>query len=287
MAHCFFVSDLHGSMNRYRALFRAVEEDPPLALFMGGDILPHGTSSWGSRVFDQRDFITDFLAEEFLGLKRKLGEEYPRVFVILGNDDGRAEEAAVLDNESREIWEYIHMRRTRLGGFTVYGYAYIPPTPFLLKDWERYDVSRYVDPGCVSPEEGRRTVPVSTEEKGFATISEDLESFAGGDDLERAILLFHTPPYQTNLDRAALDGKMIDQVPLDVNVGSIAVRRFIEEHEPHITLHGHIHESARLTGSWRDRIGRTFCFSAAHHGGKLALVRFDPEHPEDAQRTLL
>jgi len=34
----------------------------------------------------------------------------------------------------------------------------VPPTPFLLKDWEKYDVSAYVDPGCVSPEEGYHRV---------------------------------------------------------------------------------------------------------------------------------
>jgi hypothetical protein len=31
-------------------------------------------------------------------------------------------------------------------------------------------------------------------------------------------------------------------------------------------------------------IGRTFCFSAAHDGPELALVRFEPEHPEFATR---
>jgi len=44
-----------------------------------------------------------------------------------------------------------------------------------------------------------------------------------------------------------------------------------------VTLHGHVHESARLTGAWQDRIGRTVCLSAAHDGPELALVRFDLE----------
>ena len=99
------------------------------------------------------------------------------------------------------------------------------------------------------------------------------------------MFLFHTPPHETKLDRAALDGKMVDHVPLDLHVGSIAVRRFIEARQPLLTLHGHIHESARLTGSWRDRIGRTHLFSAAHDGPELALVRFDLEHPEGATRS--
>ena len=33
-----------------------------------------------------------------------------------------------------------------------------------------HDVSRFVDPGCVSPEEGVRTVPVDPDEERFATI---------------------------------------------------------------------------------------------------------------------
>ena len=80
---------------------------------------------------------------------------------------------------------------------------------------------------------------------------------------------------------------MVDHVPLDVHVGSIAVRRFIEERQPLVTLHGHIHESTRLTGSWRDTIGRTHLFSAAHDEPELSLVRIDLDCPEEATRSLL
>jgi hypothetical protein len=48
-----------------------------------------------------------------------------------------------------------------------------------------------------------------------------------------------------------------------------------------------VHEAARLTGQWRTRLGPTHCFSAAHDGPELALVRFDPEDPEAATRELL
>jgi Icc-related predicted phosphoesterase len=70
-------------------------------------------------------------------------------------------------------------------------------------------------------------------------------------------------------------------------VGSIAIRRFIETRQPLLTLHGHIHESARLSSSWRDFIGRTHCFSAAHDGPELALIQFDPDHLEAATRQLI
>ncbi len=287
MGHCFFVSDLHGRPGRYRKLFAAAVQERPAAIFLGGDLFPTGMASLAAAETAFDDFILDFLAPGFADLRARLGKTCPRIFLIPGNDDVRSEEATLRAMEAEGLWEYIHERKIDWDDFAVFGYACVPPTPFQLKDWERYDVSRYLDPGCVSPEQGWRSVPVPEREMKYATIQKDLEALAGAGDLSRSIFLFHTPPYQTCLDRAALDGKMVDHVPLDVHVGSIAVRRFIEKRQPRITLHGHIHESARLTGSWKDRIGNTHLFSAAHDGPELALVRFDPEAPEEASRELI
>jgi len=284
---CFFASDLHGRTDRYRKLFAAVEAERPDAVFLGGDLLPSPIRRVGLADWCGADFVNGFLGAEMLGLRSRLKEAAPRVFLIMGNDDIRVEEAAFLDGAARGLWEYVHMGRREFGPYLVYGYTYVPPSPFLLKDWERYDVSRYVDPGCVSPEEGIRTFPVSEDEKRYATIQEDLKSLAGFDNLCRAIFLFHAPPYDTVLDRAALDGRMVDHAPVDVHVGSIAIRRFIEKRQPLVTLHGHIHESARLTGSWRDRLGFTPILGGAHDGSELALVRFDPVDPDNATRELI
>jgi len=169
----------------------------------------------------------------------------------------------------------------------LYGYACIPPSPFRLKDWERYDVSRFVDVGSSAPSEGLLSAPADPGEVERETIRQDLEALAGSDDLSRAVFLFHAPPYGSALDRADLDGRMVDQAPLDVHVGSIAVRRFIEQRRPYVTLHGHVHESARLTGRWRERIGDTWCFGAAHDGSELAVVRFPLDRPDAAERLLL
>lgn len=287
MPSCLFVSDLHGDETRYRKLFDAIARERPAGVFLGGDLLPSELFSLAGPPSLHRDFIGDFLAPGFLDLRARLGAARPEVFLILGNDDPRIEEAAVLEAATRGAWHYAHSRRLSLGAHQVFGYAFVPPTPFLLKDWERYDVSRFVDPGCVSPEEGRRTVPVAEREARHSTIAQDLVELAGDSSLERAIFLFHAPPHDTPLDRAALDGRMFDHVPLDVHVGSIAVRRFIETRQPLLTLHGHIHESARLTGAWRCTLGRTLALSAAHDGPELALVRFDANAPQDATRTLI
>lgn len=280
MIPCFFVSDLHGRADVYEKLFGLLAKERPAALFMGGDLLPNALGSPG-------DFIHDFMAAKFTNLKRLLGSDAPRVFLIMGNDDYRSEEPELKIAARRGIWEYVHDTCVSLGEYDVFGYAYVPPTPFALKDWERYDVGRYVDPGCVSPEDGFLSVPVTAHERKFATIAKDLERLAGKDDMKKAVFLFHTPPYKTNLDRIDPRSPLIDHAPVDVNVGSIAVRNFIEAREPLLTLHGHIHESWRRTGSWRDRIGRTQCFSAAHGGPELSLVRFDLDDLDGATRELV
>jgi Icc-related predicted phosphoesterase len=181
----------------------------------------------------------------------------------------------------------VHAQVRSFSEYLVIGYAYVPPTPFMLKDWERYDVSRYVPPGSVPPEEGWRTVPLPEGDVKYSTIQNDLDTLVGDAPLENAILLLHTPPHETNLDWAANEGKTTDHVPLDIHIGSIALRRFIERRQPLLTLHGHVHESARLSGDWRDRIGRTHLFGAAHDGPELALVRFHPEDLDAATRELL
>ncbi len=88
-------------------------------------------------------------------------------------------------------------------------------------------------------------------------------------DPRRAVFMIHVPPYDSGLDTAPiLDEQLRPTVSagdvLRGPVGSHAVRRIIEEHQPLLALHGHIHES----GGER-RIGSTICInpgSEANHG---------------------
>lgn len=285
MKNCFFVTDLHGSIDRYQKLFTKIEEELPNILFLGGDILPPIFSSSTNNNYD--DFFEDILLKGFLKLKRALGSSYPKVFLILGNDDGVYDEDRIILAEDLGVWNYIHNKTIRFGEYSVYGYNYVPPTPFQLKDWEKYDVSRYVDPGCISPEDGKQSKDLEKNEIKYSTIENDIKKLVKEKNVDKSIFLFHSPPYKTKLDRAALDGKMIDYVPLDVHVGSIAIKRFIENQQPLLTLHGHIHESAEITGAWKDRIGKTYSFSAAHNGSELALVKFNLESLDKSKRDLI
>jgi Icc-related predicted phosphoesterase len=283
----FFVSDLHGSTSRYEKLFSLIEKEKPAVVFMAGDLLPSGMFAFSSGSGTAFDFIEGVLKKGFLQLKKKMGARYPEVFLILGNDDGKADEESFIKAQELGVWHYIHGKQTPFRDYMIYGYAYVPPTPFMLKDWERYDVSRYVDPGCTPPEEGAHSVAVDRKKLQFQTIQKDLLELTGNDDLSKSVFLFHSPPYQTDLDRAALDGRTFEYVPLDVHVGSIAIKRFIEERQPMLTLHGHIHESSSITGHWQQKIGNTLAMNAAHNGRELSLIRFDLEDLGTARRELL
>ena len=275
----FFTSDLHGRHGRYRALLDAVAAERPRAVLLGGDLLPHAFAG-------AADFLAGWLGPRLADLRSALGEDYPEILAIMGNDDARALEPQWQDLERAGLWRYLAGDWAQIDGVPVLGYPWVPPTPFALKDWERFDVSRFTDPGCIAPDEGRHSVEVDRRALHWRTIAADLARLATGRDLGRAVLLCHGPPHRTALDRADLDGKTVDHVPLDVHVGSIALRRFVTAEQPAAVLCGHVHESARLTGRWREQLGRTWCLAACTDGPELGLVRLDPTAPGDATREL-
>lgn len=284
MAFCFFVSDLHGKKERYRSLFKEIDHQKPDVVFFGGDLFPQG---YHCDQENRDDFLYHFLLPELQYRKENMKEAFPDIYIILGNDDLRVNEKALADIEKKfKIWHYIHGKKIKYGKFSFFGYSFIPPTPFGLKDWEKYDVSRYADPGCTHPMEGTRTVNPDYDTE-FSNIQKDLEELTENQDLSNAVFLFHSPPYNTALDRAGLDGQMVDYVPLDVHVGSIAIQRFIENHQPLLTLHGHVHEACSITGKWKEQIKQTHAFSGAYDGDKLALVEFSLDDLSKAHRRLI
>lgn len=269
----FFVSDLHGRKTRYDKLFEAINSEMPQLVLIGGDVLPSGISIISDDSING-DFLDDYLRGKFESLKDKMKDKYPTFLMIAGNDDPKAYEKTFIEFEEKGYWKYINGKVIKFDEYYIAGYAYVPPTPFLLKDWEKYDVSRFVDVGCVSPEEGFRSVKKEEHVIKHETISEDLELLTKGMDFSKSIFLFHSPPYKTNLDRISTNGKMVDYVQPDENVGSIAIRRFIENSQPLLTLHGHIHESTSITGEWKDAIRKTICVNGSTDKKELSLVRF-------------
>jgi len=178
------------------------------------------------------DFLEEFLFPHLRALRVEMENKYPEIYVIMGNDDARIEETKFIQADQDGLWHYVNEKVIIYKEYTISGYSFVSPTPFMLKDWERYDVSRFVDVGAVSPEQGFRTVKVAKKEIEYATIKKDLDNLTYNYDLTKSVFLFHAPPYKSAHDRAALDGKMVDHAPLDVHVGSIAIKEFIEQRQP-------------------------------------------------------
>jgi Icc-related predicted phosphoesterase len=99
---------------------------------------------------------------------------------------------------------------------------------------------------------------------------------------DRAIFNLHVPPYDSGLDRApeldeTLTPKMRGGQTAYVPVGSTAVRQAIEDYQPLLALHGHIHESRGEA-----RIGRTLAINSGseYNTGRLhgVVVRVAADH---------
>lgn len=282
MIKSFFVSDIHGDKAKYDKLFYKIECDKPLLVFLGGDLYPSEKEMKRSNEL----FFEDYFLPKFKKLKAKMKYSYPQIFLILGNEDPMLEEHKFTEKSRENLWTYLHMKTATFMGFNICGYSFIPPSPLLVKDWELYDVSRYIDPGCIHPIDGKRYVNPKRDVE-YSTIKKDLENLFNEVEMEKSVFLFHCPPYNTNLDRAALDNQFFEHVPLDLHIGSIAIKEFIENHQPSLTLHGHAHESTRITGSWKEKIGSTESFNAANDEKLLSLIIFDLKNLLNAERQVL
>jgi Icc-related predicted phosphoesterase len=153
------------------------------------------------------------------------------VYAMAGNDDPWSCDAIL---ESASHLAACDLRLTEVGGHEMISCSYANPTP-----WS-------------SPRE-------LDEEALYARIK------VLADQLERpetAIFNLHVPPIASGLDTAfEIDDQLRIVVrngkPHEIPVGSTAVRRLIEEYQPLLALHGHIHESRGAT-----TIGKTLAINS-------------------------
>jgi Icc-related predicted phosphoesterase len=153
-------------------------------------------------------------------------------------------------------------------------------SPFPLKDFERWDKRTGPLPDKVRMLKGLVTEATSLANFQFdaepardalPTLEEEIAPLAKDQKKGVSILVTHCPPYGSNLDKMML-GK---------HVGSVAVREFIEATQPAISLHGHIHESPLMTGSYRDQLGATVSVNPGQdpYKGTVCYVTFDTDNP--------
>jgi len=269
----FYTSDLHGQGDYYEQVLALTASAAPRAVLVGGDLCPHATGGEGVR--RQRLFLEGLFVE----FARRLREAVPGVelLLLMGNDDWRANHD-VLERHEGDLWRVLHERVVEVDGVRVAGVSWVPITPFAIKDWERWE-----DGGPESPARlaGWVSVPGDVREHTFdparrqPTIAGSLEALASHADPAGTIFVLHSPPRDT----------LCDLIQRSVHVGSRAIRRFVEERQPPLVLSGHIHESPRVSGTYRDRVGRTTVVNPGQFGSpSVCGVWFDPLRPEETLR---
>jgi Icc-related predicted phosphoesterase len=73
----------------------------------------------------------------------------------------------------------------------------------------------------------------------------------------------------------------LDLIQGGKSAGSRSIKNFIEENQPLLTLHGHIHESPELSGAYFNRIGETLSINPGQFiWKKLHAVTFETENVE-------
>jgi Icc-related predicted phosphoesterase len=182
----------------------------------------------------------------------RLADTQVPLLLIPGNDDDLAIDA-VLDRPGQRV-QNADARVSQLpGGLELLGYGWANPTP-----WHT--------PREVPEEELERR----------------LEELAGQvHDPRRAVFMIHVPPHDSGLDTAPiLDENLRPTISagdvLRGPVGSTAVRRVIERHQPVLGVHGHVHES----GGER-RIGRTLCINPGSEANAGVLRGYVVDVSED------
>jgi Icc-related predicted phosphoesterase len=182
-----------------------------------------------SDLFDR--VIADEIRRWMQMADERLDESSTAAYVIAGNDDPWYVDDAL---RSSKRMQFCDDQVVQLGDHELLSLSYANPTP-----WD-------------SP----RELPEDELYTRLRSLSDQLER------PETAIFNLHVPPYDSGLDRAvAIDSELRVKVEAggtsEVPVGSTAVRQILEEVQPMLSLHGHIHESRGAA-----HLGRTLAINS-------------------------
>ncbi|MGQ9508787.1 MAG: metallophosphoesterase family protein [Thermodesulfobacteriota bacterium] len=275
-----FTSDLHGEISLYEQLLRGTQSYSAEVMVLGGDLLPSfpPKKRYEEMISNQKNFIYQYLRDFF----KKLIDivKLNHLFLIPGNWDLAYFH---LFKEPIDGLIDITLKKYRLdNGYEILGYPFVPPTPFRPKDFEKRDDENSPLPPQKNPsyirasEEGDELVPIDPFSffKTRETIEEDLKRIPKPNFLQKTIYVTHSPPF----------GTCLDQIKNGGFAGSRSLRTFIEKTQPILTLHGHIHESPELSGSYIEKIGKTIAINPGQFTSpNLHMITFEIE---DIERTL-
>src|SRR3954454_23975817 len=297
----FYAGDVHGSRVCWKKFVNAAAHYPADALVMGGDltgkalvpIVRGGDGSYAARVIGEQRIART--AEELDEMQRSISTNgmYPLIVDAaearaLAEDSSRRDEAfeeALLD----ELRLWVGLADERLAGTDTRAYV-IPGND------DPWSIDAVLASGSgvvpcdervekVGPHEmvsfgySNRT-PWETpreldEEEIYLRLKRLVDQLEAP---ERAIFNIHVPPYESSLDIAYEVDEELRYVmkggrPHEAPAGGPGVRQIIEETDPLLSLHGHIHESKGVT-----KIGRTVAinpgsdYGSGHLDGALVHV---------------
>ena len=263
-----FTSDFHGHMALYEQLASLLRAERPELLILGGDMNAEAT------IEDPLGTQVAFIRNDLAGMIDAWKAALPglTVFSVLGNHDLACAEAALRDqHEAGRLILLDHHRPCEHGGLRWLGFSPTPPSPYWVKDFERLDRRDDEIPafdGAFWDPQTRvcREITAVEHFTNKPTLADELSTAAATE--APWIFVCHPPPHASKLDR-------LPSVPHPI--GSRAVRKFIEERQPLCSLHGHVHESPEVTGSYVDRIGQTYCINPGQSHDRLQAVLFDTD----------
>ena len=288
----FYASDIHGSDLLWRKFLGASKFYEADASVMGGDLLgkaiipiEHGADGTYRAEFlgDERLVHEGTELDELVGAIRFNGF-YPWI-APRDEIDHRAADTdrlfgEVARDEIRRWVELAEQKASSNGSSTLYVMAGNDDPWYVDEILERSPAMVFCDDRIVrvGPHEmisssfANPTPWNSPRELDEDALFDRLKKLA--DQLEdpgRAIFNLHVPPYDSRLDSAPdlkpdLTPRYSGGQPVMKPVGSRAVRQLIEEFQPLLALHGHIHESKGET-----RIGRTLALNSGseYNTGRL------------------
>ncbi len=283
-----YTSDLHGQIGLYKELIKLSSSFFAEIIIIGGDLLPSfpATKRYEDMIPNQKLFIKQFLLPIFKEIFDTTSVE--KIFLTAGNWDlgypyifSATVGSAFGGKEFKEGIIDLNQKIYRLNnGYELIGYPFVPPTPFRPKEYEKIDDNEAPWPlqknpsYIVSFDEPNQLIPVEPYKylRERETIKEDLAKLHKPIDFKKTIYVMHSPPFGTRLDLIGGGN----------HAGSQSIRAFIEIHQPILTLHGHIHESPELSGSYIDRIGETISINPGQFiiEDMLHAIVFDTENIE-------
>lgn len=289
----YYASDIHGSEVLWRKFLSAAGAYDAPTLVMGGDVtgkvvIPFVERSDGVHVelFDQRHVLRGTADVEEMADRVRANGMYPHTM-----DAAELDRVAALDERDKEAWFADVMRATFDGWMDLAAErldddtrCFVMPgndDPAGVDDAIDAAVKVEACDGRVVDLDGYTMISLGyanrtpfdsprelDEDELFRRISALAEQVEA---LDRCLFNLHVPPYDSSLDTAAqltddLEVVMSGSAPKMIPVGSVAVREAIEQFQPMLSLHGHVHESPGAT-----RIGRTLAINPGsdYHTGRI------------------